>query len=136
MDYQDKIQWLWRYRGALRKENELRLELEQCRKRALGCGAAMSGMPKSAGDGQSLPRMVESIIRAQQELEAQINQCGATRREIVEVINQCDGIDHEILRRRYLLGQRWWILARDMHLSERHARRLGREAVERLKIIH
>lgn len=43
--------------------------------------AALTGMLGGGGDGQALPRAVESIVAAQQELQAQINLCGATRRE-------------------------------------------------------
>ena len=106
MSYEEKVRWLRRYRDALRLEEELRQELEAQRARACKTTAALTGMPGGGGDGQALPRAVESIVAAQQELQAQINLCGATRREVVAVLDQvADARDHEILRRRYLLGQ-------------------------------
>lgn len=105
MTYEEKVRWLRRYRDAMRLEEELRHELETQRARACKTTAALTGMPGGGGDGQALPRAVESIIAAQQELQAQINLCGATRREVVVVLDQvADERDHEILRRRYLLG--------------------------------
>ena len=83
MTYEEKVRWLRRYRDALRLEEELRQELEAQRARACKTTAALTGMPGGGGDGQALPRAVESIVAAQQELQAQINLCGATRREVV-----------------------------------------------------
>lgn len=87
MSYEEKVRWLRRYRDALRLEEELRQELEAQRARACKTTAALTGMLGGGGDGQALPRAVESIVAAQQELQAQINLCGATRREVVAVLD-------------------------------------------------
>ena len=135
MTYDEKVRWLRRYRDALRLEEELRQELEDQRSRACKTTAALTGMPGGGGDGQALPRAVESIIAAQQELQAQINLCGATRREVVAVLDQvADERDHEILRRRYLLGQRFEQIAVEMNLEYRWVRRLHKRAVENLTL--
>lgn len=136
MTYEEKVRWLRRYQDALQMEKELRQELEAQRVRACKTTAALTGMPGGAGDGQALPRAVESIIAAQQELQAQINLCGAVRREIVAVLNQvADARDHEILRRRYLLGQKWEAIACEMHMDytnvwRRHGKALRKLAIE------
>ena len=136
MIYEEKVRWLRRYRDALRLEEELRQELEAQRARACKTTAALTGMPGGGGDGQALPRAVESIIAAQQELQAQINLCGATRREVVAVLDQItDARDHEILRRRYLLGQRWENIAVEMNIALRHVYRRHRKAVSELVIV-
>lgn len=88
MTYDEKVRWLRRYRDALKLEVELRQELEAQRARACKTTAALTGMPGGGGDGQALPRAVESIVAAQQELQAQINLCGATRREVVAALDQ------------------------------------------------
>lgn len=120
MTYEEKVRWLRRYRDAMRLEEELRHELETQRARACKTTAALTGMPGGGGDGQALPRAVESIVAAQQELQAQINLCGATRREVVAVLNQiADARDHEILRRRYLLGQTYEQIAEAMDRTTR-----------------
>lgn len=135
MSYEEKVRWLRRYRDALRLEEELRQELEAQRARACKTTAALTGMPGGGGDDQALPRAVESIIAAQQELQAQITLCGAVRREVVAVLNQiADARDHEILRRRYLLGQRFEEIAVDMMLEYRWVRRLHKRAVNILTL--
>lgn len=135
MTYEEKVRWLWRYRDALKLEVELRQELEAQRARSCKTTAALTGMPGGGGDGQALPRAVESIVAAQQELQAQINLCGATRREVVAALDQVtDARDHEILRRRYLLGQRFEEIAVDMMLEYRWVRRLHKRAVNILTL--
>lgn len=79
------------------------------------------------------PRAVERIIQAQQELERQIAICADTRRDIITIINQItDARDQEILRRRYLLGQRFEQIAVEMHLEYRWVRRRHKQAIEML----
>lgn len=131
MTYDEKVTWLRRYQDSLRRERELAEELEQLHTRACKVTPALTGMPGGASDGQSLPRAVEEIVQAQQELQAQINQCGAIRREIVAALEQVTNArDHEILRRRYLLGQRWEEIAVDMHLEYRWVTRRHHHTVE------
>ena len=135
MNYEEKVHWLQRYRDALQLEEELRQELEDQRSRACKTTAALTGMPGGGGDGQALPRAVESIIAARQELQAQINLCGATRREVVAVLDQvADERDHEILRRRYLLGQRFEEIAVEMCLEYRWVRRRHKRTIINIDI--
>ena len=131
MTYENKVAWLRRYQDSLRRERELGQELEQLRSRACKVTPALTGMPGGAGYGQSLARAVASIVQAQQELQAQINVCGAIRREIVSALNQITNPrDHEILRRRYILGQMWEVIAVEMHLEYRWVTRRHHRAVD------
>lgn len=131
----EKKRWLWRYRDVLRLERALQDELKEQQARAASTTAVLTGMPGGSGDGQTLPRAVESIVAVQQELQAQINVCGAVRREVVAVIDQIEEErGHEILRRRYLLGQRFEQIAVEMCLEYRWVRRLHKRAVENIRI--
>lgn len=135
MNYSEKVEWLRRYRAALKKEKLLRDELQALRERSIGCGQALNGMPRAASDGQSLPRAVESILKAQQELECQINVCGAIRREVVAAIGTVQNAkDQDILRRRYLLGHTYEQIAEDVFFDERHVRRRHKAAVQALRL--
>lgn len=137
MNYEEKVHWLRRYRDALRLEEELRQELEDQRSRACKTTAALTGMPGGGGDGQALPRAVESIVAIQQELQAQINICGAIRREVVAALDQvADECDHEILRRRYLRGQKFEQIAVEMNLEYRWVRRLHKKCVGKMDILN
>lgn len=131
MTYEEKIDWLRRYQASLRREAYLEKELEAVHSRACKATRALTGMPGGPGDGQSLSRAVESIVQAQQELKAQINVCGAIRREVVAVLDQITNPrDQEILQRRYLLGERWEEIAVEMHLEYRWVTRRHRYTVE------
>lgn len=133
MTEDEKKRWLWRYRDALRRERELKEELQEQKTRAASVTAALTGMPGAASDGQTLPRAVESIVEAQQELQAQINVCGAIRREVVAALDQIDDArDHEILRRRYLRGQKFEQIAVEMNLEYRWVRRLHKRALSEI----
>ncbi len=135
MNYSEKVEWLRRYRAALKKEKLLRDELQALRERSIGCGQALNGMPRAASDGQSLPRAVESILKAQQELERQINVCGAIRREVVAAIETVpDNRDQEILRRRYLLGEKWYQIGMKLPMNERGVRKRARRAIEYMQM--
>lgn len=135
MTYEEKVRWLRRYQNSLRRERELADELNQLHSRACKVTPALTGMQGGGGDGQNLARAVESIVQAQQELQAQINQCGAIRREIVAALDQITNPrDHEIMRRRYILGQRWEDIAVEMHYKYQHICRCHRKAVEKLVI--
>ena len=135
MTYGEKCCWLGRYLAALEREKLLRDELLALRERAAGCGKAFDGVPGAASDGQSLPRAVESILKAQQELECQINVCGAIRREVVAAIETVpDDRDQEILRRRYLLGEKWYQIGMELPMNERGVRKRARRAIEYMQI--
>lgn len=135
MNYSEKVEWLRRYRAALKKEKLLRDELQALRERSIGCGQALNGMPRAASDGQSLPRAVESILKAQQELECQINVCGAIRREVVAAIETVpDDRDQEILRRRYLLGETFEQISTKMLLEYRWVRRRHKAGVNKFNV--
>lgn len=131
MTYEEKVRWLRRYQESLRIERELANEVERLQSEAARVTPLLTGMPGRPGCGDKLPRAVEGIIRAQQELQAQINQCGAIRREVVAVLEQISNPrDHEILRRRYLLGQRWEYIAVEMKIELRWVYRRHRRTVE------
>ena len=135
MTYDEKIAWLKRFQAALHREKLLREELKMLKERSTSNSKALGGLPGGTQDGQSLPRAVESIIRAKQELQCQINICGAIRREVVAAIGQLpDELDQDILRQRYIMGQEWWKIAVAVNLSDRQAYRRAEAAVHKLDI--
>ena len=135
MTYEEKVRWLRRYQDSLRREQELAEEVEQLRSRACKVTPSLSGMPGGTGDGQTLPRAVEQILEAQQELEAQIEQCSRIRQEVVDAIEKVTNPrDKEILRRRYLLGKTFEQIGQTIHLDNRWVRRLHRKLLFALTI--
>lgn len=133
MTYEEKVAWLRRYRQALRRQAELEQEVEQLDSAAKRVAPMLSGTPGGPGDGNALPRAVENLLEAKAELEAQCDICGDIRREVVAAIDQvANQRDHEILRRRYILGRRWEEIAVEMHLEYRWVTRSHHKAVDRM----
>lgn len=135
MTYEEKVRWLRRYQDSLRREQELAEEVEQLRSRACKVTPSLSGMPGGSSDGQALPRAVEQILEAQQELQAQIEQCNAIRREVVDAIEQITNPrDKEILRRRFLLGEKFSYIASIMNYDIRWIMKCHRYCVDKICI--
>lgn len=131
MTYEEKRDWLFRYKDSLRREEELAQEVERLHSEACRITPLLSGIPGAAVDGEKLPRAVEQIVEAQDRLQTQINQCGAIRRQVVAAIEQiADPRDHEILRRRYLLGQKWEEISVEMCLEYRWVTRRHHKAID------
>lgn len=123
MNDEEKRRWLRRYRDAVRAEKMLQEELDELERKARRC---------SAGAGNAA-RVEKQLQQARHELKCQINACGAIRREVVEMINRCeDPVDHEILRRRYLLGERWLQISLKLPMDERNVRRRAARAVRKI----
>lgn len=136
MDYQDRIRWLHRYLDSLRAEKELMLERERLRSEAENISPVLSGMPSGGSDGDKLPRAVERIVEADQRLACQINVRMAQRSEILDAVEQLPNQrQQEILRRRYILGQRWERIAVDMDIGLRWIYIMHKKAVENI-VIH
>lgn len=135
MTYEEKVAWLRRYRDSLRRERELAEELERLQSEATRITPLLSGMPGGPGDGQKVPRAVERIVQAQQELQEQVDRCADVRGEIAAAIAQVtDYRDNEILRRRYILGQRFEEIATEVGVDCRWVRRIHKKLVDRIDL--
>ncbi len=137
MTYEEKKRWLWRYRDALRAEEELTQEIEQLQAEATRITPLLSDVPGGGGaDNAKLPKAVERIVEAQQRLQYQINCAQAARTEIVDAINGLrNARAREILRRRYLLGERWEQIACVMYMDYRWTLKLHRKILDNLDIL-
>lgn len=135
MEYSEKTAWLRRYQDARRRQRVLERELQELRSQAERVTPLLTGAPPGGGDGQALPRAVERLDLARRELEAQIQRCLAARREVAQAIAQVqDPRDHEILHRRYILGQKFEQIAVEMPLEIRWVYRRHKRAVIKLTI--
>ena len=135
MTYESKKRWLMRYREAVRLETELSQEIETLKTEATRITPLLSGTPGSSGGTDKLPRAVERIEEAQQQLQSQIDASQIIREEIESTINAMSEHEpKEILRRRYLLGQRWATIADTMAIDSSWMYRLHKRAVVKLKI--
>ena len=135
MTYEEKKDWLWRYRSAKRFER-LRLdELATLEAEAMHTTQRYSPTPGGGGDGQALPRAVERIEEAKQAAEAQSTVCDAIRAEIMDVFSQLDDeVDFMILFRRYVLLEDWDKIAVYVRLSRSQMFQHHSAAVRQLDI--
>ena len=135
MTYEEKKDWLWRYRSAKRFER-LRLdELATLEAEAMHTTQRYSPTPGGGGDGQPLPRAVERIEEARQAAEAQSTVCDAIRAELMDVFSQLDNeVDFMILFRRYVLLEDWDKIAVYVRLSRSQMFQHHSAAVRQLDI--
>ena len=134
MDYGEKIKWLKQYQYSLRKKYELEQERERLQTEATHVTPLLSGMPGGGPNADKLPAAVERIMQAESDLADQITVCMELMTRIGVLIDTVqNGRQHEVLRRRYILGQRWELIAVEMNISDRAARRLHGRAVMALE---
>lgn len=130
MTYADKIRWLRRYGDARRQQRVLEKEIEALRSDAERVTPLLGALPGGAGEGGRVPRAVEAILEAQAQLRAQCDQCAAVRTEVEAAIARVPGQrDQEILRRRYILGQKWEQIAVEMVIDLRWIYRMHKRVV-------
>ena len=135
MTYEEKKEWLRRYRKAARLERMKLDEVEQFRAAAEHVTQVLSGMPGGAGDGQALPRAVERIIDAVQEANAQVMECQQIRKEIMDTMAQTvDMQDYGILYMRYIGGMKWEQIAVKIGMDVSRVYRRHKAAVKALDI--
>lgn len=135
MEYEQKLAWLRRYLACQKIEEELIFELEQARSQAERVTPLLSGAPGAVGQGQLVPCAVERIAAIESELVDASQNALQVRQEIVSIMDTIsDACQREILRRRYLVGQKWDDIAADMHIDVRWATKLHRKCVEDLRL--
>ena len=88
MTYEEKKEWLRRYRKAAKLEKIKLEEVERYRTDAEHITQVLSPVPGGAGDGQALPRSVERITDAMQAANAQVMECQRICKEILSVMSQ------------------------------------------------
>ena len=131
----EKKRWLWRYRDALRLEEELRQELEDQRSRVCKTTAALTGMPGGKSLNDKIPAAVERILALQDELLKQVDECNSCRKDVGLVIDAIEDTRLQtIFRYRYILGETWEVIAESLNLSSKWVRKLHEDYLQKLTI--
>lgn len=130
-----KKQYLLRYRQAEREIRLLHEELAQLESMAVRVTPSYSGEAHGSGSGSRVESATEKI----NDCKAEINQATSTamdiRREVMAAIATVpDGRLRELLRRRYILGQKWEQIAWEMDLEFRQTFHLHNRALTKLTI--
>lgn len=101
-------------------------------------GRAVNYRSDGTRSGSRENRIENAIIRVleyEEKIGAEIDELTEKRQEIEKVINSVpDDVQREILTRRYLLYQKWELVAEEMHRDLRWIYRLHGKAVENLTI--
>lgn len=135
MTYAEKIRWLRRYGDARRQQRVLEKEIEALRSDAERVTPLLGALPGGAGESGRVPRAVEAILEAQEQLRAQCDQCAAVRAEVEAAIARVPGQrDQELLRRRYILGQKWENIAVEMVVDLRWIYRMHKRVVNDMEL--
>lgn len=75
------------------------------------------------------------VMELEERLNREIDELTAKRQEIELVVNAVpDEVQREVLTRRYLLYQKWEVIAEEMNFSERHIRRLHGYALKNMSL--
>ena len=86
-----------------------------------------------SGDGK-IPAAVERIAEQEEKIDARFRELMALLDEIEgKIAGIEDGRQREILRRRYLGGQKWEEIAKEMHLDYRWVLRLHGRALQKIE---
>lgn len=135
MTYEEKVAWLRRYRQALRDEARLRDRIKAVRSRAESTTQALR--PVFGGgsqDGTKIERGAELLDQYQRELQKQLEASEHIRVEIEAAINALpSALQRDVLQARYIDGLPWFKITNRLYISERHAKRLYRKAIEALR---
>ena len=126
-------QWLWRYRNADKRIDNLLKERHEVYERLTKITAALDSDPVSSTHD---PHKFDEIIELDNYIRQRIAKSIGIRLEIISTINLLDDWQYrDILTYRYIHGQTWEQVADTVHMSRRHVTRLHGDALNALRAI-
>ena len=135
MTYEEKKEWLQRYKVARQLFNFRLQQLKTAKTDAGRTTQNISSIPGGAGDGQALPRAVERIQEAEERVTAQTAICDNIYEEIMAALNTLDNLcDRDILFRKYIELQSWSEIMEGTNLSRSAVLAHHRQAIESLQV--
>lgn len=136
----EKKDWLRRYQESLRKEKRLKETLREVRSRAESTTQALSGMPPAGGQRSKVESGAILLAAYTMQLNEQIVDGEVIRAEIEAAVGRLkDPLQREALYWRYIKGEDGrpmdlWKVGNKLYISERHTRRLFRQALVNLEL--
>lgn len=134
MTYEEKKEWLGRYRKAEKLYQRLSYRLAEAQEAAQHITQNLSAAPGGSKDGQSLARAVERQEEAERRAYAQLAVLDALFAEIDAVLLQLDNNAYCALRQYYLNCQTWEQVAQNMKVSTRWVYFLQKKAIDQLTL--
>lgn len=91
--------------------------------------------PKPVSRGNITESAVLRVIELEERLTKEIDELTEKRREIERAVNAVpDEVQREVLTRRYLLYQKWEVIAEEMNYSVQHIFRLHCSALKKMRV--
>ena len=123
-------EYLMQYRAISAKVRMLQNEIERLRTEAESASISIDGLPKGGKGGSKMENIVVQLADFETSLQDELSQVWRTRMQIIDKLSQIKDVRHyEILRLRYLEGERWEQIAVDMNITWRHCYRLHGSAL-------
>lgn len=136
MTREEKKKWLMR---VTRVKSEI-IELEEMRKTSLERATAITASySKAAAGGGADPHKFDPLAMAGEIIDKRIHDLQTAIAETVIAINGMEktsnmSVKRKILILRYIQGMEWDEIAKRIHYSERHAKRMLDDAIDHLII--
>lgn len=94
-----------------------------------------SGAPSGGSrDPDRFGRILSRVEGVEEKITARLERLAALKGQAVEIIEALpDVAQRSVLRRRYLMGQEWPVIARAMHYDERQIYRIHGKALESVR---
>ena len=117
-------------------------EIEELQEVRLGLRASLysiggSGAPSGGSrDPDRFGRILSRVEGVEEKITARLERLVALKGRAVEIIEVLpDVAQRSVLRRRYLMGQEWPVIARAMHYDERQIYRIHGKALESVRAL-
>lgn len=121
MTNQEKKAWLLQYRSLCRRIGRMKKEQAEWMERAENMNAPVNGLPHGSGVSDKVGNTAAKIADLTAEINREIDKLVDLRREIEKTISAVqDDTLRELLRFRYIDGEKWETIAIKMHYSFRN----------------
>lgn len=129
-------EYLYRYIVADHEIDAMLVQISALEKKmVLISSPSMAERVQTSGSGDTTASIVAKLVDMQREADAKIDALKDIQREVERAILSVRNAEQrEVLRRRYICGETWDIIADKMHFSRRHVLRLHGYALQNVII--
>lgn len=124
------------YRGICAELRRLDDERLKWTSRAESSTRAPSQAPALGGEHDPMPMIIDRLTDLRAEADRLVCRLRDTRARIERAIEKLPADQRRIMRARYIDGKSWIAIGFEMHMDERHARRLHNQALISMKFFH
>lgn len=134
MNRQEAKAFLNQVRDIMRTENRILMQMQKLEDRQLSITAQLSDMPRGSTHFTTADYVVEMDLLRRQ-LAEEIQKEHQVYKQILQVLDQLEGIEREIMIMHYLMMMTWEEIAYKAEKSYRWVQKLHGRAIDRIIII-